>query len=442
MLEIEVKHDINKNYLIVHGQQEGDYMVQMLDGNKIKGFLNMEVRKIDNQSEYYYDITGKENLSQKTTRGKWKYEELVKLVAEILEVVGKAREYLLSEEYFLLQPEYIYREISSGEVFLCYAWSESKNINEQFTQLFTYFLNVVDYEDERAVQLVYQLYDVSREEQCTLQRLWSVFETVDSPVSRIDDESFHEEIKQTLAAEDRKSKRFKDKLWMEKKEERGALAGEEKKKRGRVRKLKPDRNGNCFLGKFQKLLEKLSGETKESDCIAKKLGNTTKETGNTAKEICMKAKGNPITVKQEKKQGISFYKENIAKMSFPVEDRTQFTRQEQTVCCLSGEKEKSAKQEYHCHLLPEDKSQCTISMGEFPFYIGRFQKDTNGLKEILSISRMHCKIEQTEGKYYVSDLHSTNGTYVNRIKLAEGNKTELKNGDELAIADIKYRFSL
>lgn len=442
MLEVEVKHDINKNYLIVHGQQEGDYMVQMLDGNRIKGFLNMEVRKIDNQSEYYYDITGKENLSQKTARGKWKYEELVKLVAGILELVGKAREYLLSEEYFLLQPEYIYREIGSGEVFLCYAWSESKNINEQFTQLFTYFLNVVDYEDKQAVQLVYQLYDVSREEQCTLQRLWSVFETVDSAVSRVDDESFHEELKHTLAEEDRKSKRFKEKVWMEKKEEGEALAGEEKKKRGKVRKLKPDRKENSFLGIFKKLMEKLSGETKESDPIVKELRITKRDTGNAAKEKFIKTDEKSITAKQEKKQSLSFFKQNNAKMSFPADDRTQYTWQEQTVCCLPGEKEKLEKQVYHCHLLPEDKSQSTISMGEFPFYIGRFQKDTNGLKEILSISRMHCKIEQAEGKYYVSDLHSTNGTYVNCIKLTEGNKAELKNGDELAIANIKYRFSL
>lgn len=441
-MEIEVKHDINKNYLIVHGQQEGDYMVQMLDGNKIKGFLNMEVRKIDNQSEYYYDITGKENLSQKTTRGKWKYEELVKLVAGILEVVGKAKEYLLSEEYFLLQPAYIYREIASGEVYLCYAWGESKNINEQFTQLFTYFLNVVDYEDERAVQLVYQLYDVSREERCTLQRLWSVFETVDSAASRIDEEACHEEIKQTLAEGERKSKRSKEKLWIEKNKEKGALTGEEKKKRRRVQKLKPDGNENCFLGKFQKLLGKFSGETKEADSIVKELGITAKRTGNIEKEVFRKTNGKPITTKQEKKQSISPFQEDIAKRSFPVDERTKLTRQEQTVCCLAEEKELLAKKVYHCHLFPEDESQSTISMGEFPFYIGRFQKDTNGLKGILSISRMHCKIEQAEGKYYVSDLHSTNGTYVNRIKLTEGNKKELKNGDELAIADIKYRFSL
>lgn len=439
-MEIEVRHDINKNYLIVHGQQEGDYMVQMLDGNKIKGFLDMEVREIDNQSHYYYDITGKENLSQKTAREKWKYEEIVKLVAGILEAVGKAREYLLSEEYFLLEPEYIYREIGSGEVYLCYAWSERKNINQQFTQLFSYFLNAVDYEDEQAVQLVYKLYDVSREEQCTLQRLWSVFETANPEISRAEDELCHKEIKQNLEVEGKKYKRFQGKLCMEKREEQ--LSSEGKKKKGVVRKLKPERNDTSFLGKFHKLLKKMSGETEEADSRTKNTGITTKKTTVTAKETSIKTKEKAVTSRQEKKQSVSLLKKDIAKIPSSIGDSTKLTKQKHTVCSLSEGNVELAKKAYHCHLLPEDQRQSTITMGKFPFYIGRFQKDTNGLKEIVSISRMHCKIEHLEGKYYVSDLHSTNGTYVNRIKLTEGNKKELKEGDELSIADIKYRFSL
>ena len=422
MAEIEVKHDINKNYLIVHGGQEGDYMAQMLAGNKIKGFLDMEVREIDNEREYYYDITGKENLPQKTARGAWKYEEVVMLVAGVLEAVGKAREYLLSEEHFLLLPEYMYRDIDSGEVFLCYAWSESKNINEQFTQLFSYFLNAVDYEDQQAVQLVYQLYDVSREEQCTLQRLWSVFETSNQKNAGIDYKEEEEQNSEDFPEEGRKSKLLKGKTRMEKREGNGTGLVEEKK--GKVRKLKPERDEKSFFGKLQTLFEKMSGET-----------NEVKETPSK-----LKKRANPVTSME--RPGVSFVREDMVKMSPRSVEHTQHTRQDYTDCNLPEKDRVCVKKVYHCQLLPEDKKHTTISMGEFPFYIGRCQKDTNGLKEMVSISRMHCKIEQSEGRYYVSDLHSTNGTYVNRIRLTEGNKKELKDGDELSIADVKYRFSL
>ena len=441
MFEAEVKHDINKNYLIVHGQQEADYMVQMLDGNKIKGFLDMEVREIDNQREYYYDITGKENVSQKTAREKWKYDEVVKLIAGILETVGKAREYMLSEEHFLLEPEYIYRKIDSGEAFLCYAWSQSKNINEQFTQLFSYFLNAVDYEDELAVQLVYKFYDVSREEQCTLQRLWSVFEIVSPEVPKRYMEAEQKETKETAPIESRKNKISKGMLRMEKNEEKSILSGE--KKKGKVRKLKPDREENSFLGKLYKVLEKMSGQTEETGVATKEKGLTTKEKKMTAKEKVVANREKSIfAAKKEKMQSVSPDKKDIEKMQFLNGERTQLTKQNQAVSSIAEKNQHQAKKVYRCYLLPEDESQSKISMGEFPFYIGRFQKDTDALKNVVSISRMHCKIEQLEGKYYVSDLHSTNGTYVNQIKLTEGNKKELKAGDELSIADIKYRFSL
>ena len=454
MSEIEVKHDINKNYLIVHGHQEDDYMVQMLAGNKIKGFLDMEVREIDNEREYYYDITGKENLPQKTAREAWKYEEVVTLVAGVLEAVGKAREYLLSEEHFLLLPEYIYRDIDSGQVFLCYAWSESRNINEQFTQLFSYFLNAVDYEDEQAVKLVYQLYDVSREEQCTLQRLWSVFETANPVSASMNYKEEKVQNSEDFIAEGRKNKLLKGKARLEKKEENGSRLVEEKK--GRVRKLKPEREELSFLEKIQTLLDRMSSEQKESDGIKidnkipiKKNKIVTTQTGIIAKKAEISEKVTPtnlekgkVSVTGKKKTGVSYVREDMVKMSPRSAEHTQHTKQNQTVCNLAEKERGGVQKVYHCHLLPEDEKQTTISMAEFPFYIGRCQKDTNGLKEMTSISRMHCKIEQSEGKYYVSDLHSTNGTYVNRIKLTEGNKKELKDGDELSIADIKYRFSL
>lgn len=92
-----------------------------------------------------------------------------------MDAIGRAREYLLWPDHFVLKPEYMYRQIETGEVFLCYTWSYERNINEQLTELFSYFLEQVDYADREAVELVYRLYDISREENCTLQRLWSGF---------------------------------------------------------------------------------------------------------------------------------------------------------------------------------------------------------------------------------------------------------------------------
>ena len=52
----------------------------------------------------------------------------------------------------------------------------------------------------------------------------------------------------------------------------------------------------------------------------------------------------------------------------------------------------------------------------------------------------HAKIEETENGYLVTDLNSTNGTFVDG-RLLEANETcLLKAGSELASASIRFRF--
>jgi hypothetical protein len=44
------------------------------------------------------------------------------------------------------------------------------------------------------------------------------------------------------------------------------------------------------------------------------------------------------------------------------------------------------------------------------------------------VSRQHAEVQIVSGKLMVKDLNSSNGTYINRKKVADG---ELKNGDEV-----------
>ena len=53
MLHAEYKRDMYKSYLVL--KEEGDnldYSMKMLANNKIAGFLDLEIRAIDNKKEY------------------------------------------------------------------------------------------------------------------------------------------------------------------------------------------------------------------------------------------------------------------------------------------------------------------------------------------------------------------------------------------------------
>lgn len=55
----------------------------------------------------------------------------------------------------------------------------------------------------------------------------------------------------------------------------------------------------------------------------------------------------------------------------------------------------------------------------------------------ITVSRRHAEIRRKDGKFYVHDMGSLNGTYVNRDRIEH---TELANGDELQIGKFKLVF--
>lgn len=444
-MEIEVKHDIQANYLVIHSEADKPYMVEMLAGNKVKGFLELEVRVMDNQNQYYYDITGKENIVQKTQRAKWSKKELVGAVSQILDTIKKAREYLLAADHFLLEPEYMYRNIDTGELSLCYTWEREKAINEQLTELFAYFLNAVDYEDQDAVEWIYRLYDTSREEECTLQRLWSVFEVEEEKIEK--EETVVEEIVEKKTA-------FKEKLVGQPHEKKEAtLGGFFRKfwKSGEI-KEKPVKKLTPQMVK-EKPVKKLTPQMAKEKPVKKLTPQMVKEkpvkklTPQIAKEEPEK-KLTPIFKRQPENKTTNSVLDNQVKWTeskkweLESDDKTQITDPDQTVYRPELAKFPQEKKDPLCYLVPKQETNPVIEIRELPFYIGRFQKDTDALKGMHSISRIHCKIEKDDALFYLSDLSSTNGTYHNSTKLTQGKKVVLQEGDLVAIADVTYRFAL
>lgn len=55
------------------------------------------------------------------------------------------------------------------------------------------------------------------------------------------------------------------------------------------------------------------------------------------------------------------------------------------------------------------------------------------------ISRVHCKINRNGAQYTITDLHSANGTYINKIKLQPNMPSPIKNGDVIRLANSDFQ---
>lgn len=54
------------------------------------------------------------------------------------------------------------------------------------------------------------------------------------------------------------------------------------------------------------------------------------------------------------------------------------------------------------------------------------------------ISSRHAQVSFNDGKWFITDLHSTNKTYINNNCLVPDNPTEIKNNDVLILANVPF----
>ncbi len=117
------------------------------------------------------------------------------------------------------------------------------------------------------------------------------------------------------------------------------------------------------------------------------------------------------------------------------EENTVLLMQEQTTILQSIEKA------WKLVCLEEGKTM-EIPLTKFPFYLGKLNWNVDYAIEHSSISRVHSKFEKEGDILYVRDLDSTNGTYLNHIRLGKDEKQQMNEGDEISFADIKFRLEV
>lgn len=95
----------------------------------------------------------------------------------------------------------------------------------------------------------------------------------------------------------------------------------------------------------------------------------------------------------------------------------------------------------YCRLtLRNSASPVEINVTKDEFIIGKKQGAVDCVLTFNKmISRIHCKISKTSAGFFVSDLHSANGTFLNGIKLIPDRQCPLRNGDVVKMANSEFQ---
>ena len=81
-----------------------------------------------------------------------------------------------------------------------------------------------------------------------------------------------------------------------------------------------------------------------------------------------------------------------------------------------------------------------IVLSSEAFLIGSQREDVDGYITNETVSRMHARITKEGDAYYLEDLNSTNGTYLNGERLSYREKVKIQKNDKISFATERFWF--
>lgn len=97
---------------------------------------------------------------------------------------------------------------------------------------------------------------------------------------------------------------------------------------------------------------------------------------------------------------------------------------------------------YHFASLTRQVTGEKIELGKPSFVLGKnLEKSDYAVADNTNISRVHAVITTRNGRYYVMDQNSTNGTFINGRIIKAGQETEILPGDCLMLANEEFIFN-
>lgn len=89
-----------------------------------------------------------------------------------------------------------------------------------------------------------------------------------------------------------------------------------------------------------------------------------------------------------------------------------------------------------------DEEGIKVPIIKIPFVIGKLKEAVDLTIQDDSVSKVHCKVIQEDGLYYLMDLNSQNGTHLNQKQIIPETSVLIYDGDQINIGNEKFTFKL
>lgn len=439
-MQVNYQKDINHNYMTIQAEKEIDmdsYPIRMLLGNEITSLLPCRIQAVDGGRVFCYEIGSREAVESCFLKKKLGKEAIRFLMQGIIQAIQDMQAFLLDVNQLVIRPDLLYFDREKNGLQFCYFPGYDHQIQDQIRSFLETILSLIDHGDSGAVSMGYGMYQKTIEKSFQLEQLKEYLYKEDEA----EVEQITKEVKVELT------------------EEEPQMQPEEPAEKEKV----PWDTlffsciwtvvllGICCL-RFLGYLDFLTVPmilgififVMSAVCINAFLWKRQQKKGVGCGKVWTESSALqasiqwPGTNEVDTKQVQKIYQEEQQKQetTFPEEtpensrplslDDTQplpVIKLPANAWLISKEAEKRPDIELTGDLTVIGKAQ---------------EVDVQIL--LPTVSRVHAKVWRDEEQYYVKDLDSRNGTFVNGNQISGKNNCRILPGDEVCFADAGYIF--
>ena len=404
MINTILRQEAGKTYLAVQNESDSskEYLVSMVTRNQIEGLLPCKMAYEQTQKMLYYDVTNKISLEHLYKDKSLTCREIRRLFDGLADIKKSGQKYLLEEEYYVFDPQYIFVDMETDTIQVMYI----PFINEEEGQLgrfADFLLKKVEQNDDGAVKLAYMFYKMISLETFSLEG-FSVL--VDKEIVL---EERKEERQETISNNSKYEAPQREEIDFEYYEKNkyvcptilfiGSV--------GLIITfviLRKDFIYAIYILLFAIIL------TIAFIISIIKLVNRIVET-NREKE--MQEAGNNCSVEEfwEDEETQIFYESSQT-------DADSFIKKEYFLKWTENGTEKQYKIE------------------TFPILIGKLKGEVDCLINDVSVSRIHARVMKDADDFFLEDVDSKNGTYVDNIRLQTGQRALINTESNIRLGNV------
>lgn len=393
-MNIQYQRNLKNSYMVVvePGQplnMDGQLAEKMMERQQIAGLLKWVTMEHEGDMTFWYQITGLQSLADWLRHHPLNFTLFGHLLGGLLALQEELPRFYLKCEHLVLQIEQIFLDPSGEQASFCYEPLWQKEPQEALRELMEQLLPLIDHEDKDAVRLGYELYEKCQEPNAD--------------------------------------------IWRYVLEQSGA---------------RPRSESGNVIGEREPVVKREPEEGMET------ASRITEECVPAAEKIFQ-----PDSAQRTRSRMTDTFPWHMLEKLPVVSARAWF----ESVRKKKKEEKAETAYLYEPEEEPAESAHPTVFLGETgyaegrliyqgagaednfviegdSFLVGGRNDRADGRLHASGVSRNHARITREEQVYYVEDLNSRNGTYVNGQLLPYKQKCQVKPGDRLRFAREEYVF--